>query len=349
MPFNDDDYKPAYKPMVTPTVPVYTGPAKAEEEDDDDEKKPKVLSKEWNAQTDAAINAWWKSVNQPNQFDWSRDVRYGGQLNYQPPTYQNVTQPAQQYGYNYATSNVPIWMRGGMPFVPPSYTPATPYPTQPQPAWNPARPMVFAQTQNTGGTKSDPYNTPTVGGGKTPVKYQDMPFNYNFDPRTGKPANSSPAPLSPLTEKPAGEGPGKPKPFKEGGYTLEEIVDPNAEEGQRGFDWSKARYGTPPSYNQGPYQNNTQPHVAGYYLWGGKYYPIGGVTPGVGIRGLEDGSYKNYWGWWNLGPYLPKAYQPTYYSGGGGSGGGWGGYGGGYGYGNNSSAWLQGLMNWNIG
>lgn len=73
---------------------------------------------------------------------------------------------------------------------------------------------------------------------------------------------------------------------------------------------------------------------------------------------------KGWWDWWTTPkvdfvpldevpkqpPSVYGGYAPRYYGyGGGGGGGGWGGYAGYGGYGGGSNAWLQGLMNWNIG
>jgi hypothetical protein len=139
-----------------------------------------------------------------------------------------------------------------------------------------------------------------------------------------------------LTENPQTPFTGGIPGYKPGGFNIEEIADPNAKPYTRGWVYPE----TPPSYKLGPYANNTQPHVAGYYIWGGKYYPIGGHNPGVGVLGANDGTYRNYWGWWNV----PRSALPGYNPGGGYGGGGYGGGGGR----NNSSQYYNALMNWEI-
>jgi hypothetical protein len=171
--------------------------------------------------------------------------------------------------------------------------------------------------------------------------------------------NMEPLPPAGTSGMSAGGASGKPLPWRVEGYDWQDVVssNTNVKPYSRGYRYGDQNLPVPGSFTQGlgnPYAGNVpgsanyMPQVAGYYIWNGKYYPLGGVTPGVGIRGLEDNTWTDYWGWWNLGPYLPKKYKQSY--------SGYGGGGGGYGYnypsymsaGGNSANWLLGLLNWRI-
>lgn len=331
-----------------PTTVYAPTNVKAAEEEPDSRIPPRPVTNAY--RTDQYLMPTYAMTNPPVIRDFGYEINRLLGLGYQADrNFTNQFAARMRYAAPTTTDTFRLPVTSGMQAWLPSR--GTPTPTIIDPLTGKPVKGVGQESRIPAGPTTGNQAASTSGKGTATSKsYLGVPMNQNFDVRTGKPANATPAPLSPVGTKPATTpgNEGKPLPFKQGGYTIDEIRNANALEGQRGFDWSKARYGTPPSYNQGPYQNNTMPHVAGYYIWGGKYYPIGGVTPGVGIRGMEDGSYRNYWGWWNLQPYMPKQYwnYPSY-----GGGGGWGG-GGGYRYspygGGNSYAYGLGNMNWNI-
>lgn len=225
-----------------------------------------------------------------------------------------------------------------------------PYLPQPKPKvyYNPPK-VVEDDEEEKGGNKPPPY---TVIGNPYAQTQQQEPINFwerlaaivgKFTPQQPQARDQYGLRYTPITGS-IGTGSGwAPPPVQ------------NRPGIGTGYGWNDANlpmfgYNGPLSVTNRPRQQ--QPP----YLYG---------RPGRDMK-EPNGPYqkpKGWWDWWTtpkvdfvpVDPVVPKppsiyGYAPRYYGyGGGGGGGGWGSYGGYGGYGGGSQAWLQGLMNWNIG
>jgi hypothetical protein len=119
-------------------------------------------------------------------------------------------------------------------------------------------------------------------------------------------------------------------PYRQGGYSLDEVLNQGtsvnkADWYKTGFDYlnnyKDAYLGKVQGYDP---SGNPLPQIAGYYVYGGKYYPIN-------IKAVQDAKYKSW-------------------SGSGGGGGGGNSWSGNTNYANQyaNSDWFQNMLNWRI-
>ena len=114
-------------------------------------------------------------------------------------------------------------------------------------------------------------------------------------------------------------------PYKAGGYDLAEIQRPTAAKYTTGFNYANNFPGSYFSANQGSV-TNPLPQIAGYYVYGGKYYPID-------LKRVAQITNNADW----------RAYNSGH------SGGGWGdGGSSAYNANNSNSDWFQNMLNWKI-
>lgn len=141
-----------------------------------------------------------------------------------------------------------------------------------------------------------------AGAGLTPTAAPNTSGSPDDRARTATPVQTAAPNPNVSADMNTWSGPGdKPLPWRQEGYSFEEVANPQAAEGRLGYAWypgagNKARpqgYMTQRIVNADGSLGPEAPVVSGYYFWNGRYYPLGqaAFSQSSGATG-----WNNRWG-----------------------------------------------------